>query len=218
MVWSKPITQVAKDFALSDVAIHKICKKHDVPKPPQGWWAKKAHGKEVSQTPLSELGAGISDTITIVEGSLLHESDVLKQAREQARIAASASAEQIQMQRHEIVAKTIAVLSKTKPGPTGLITVRKIGCIDVEVAPASLDRLGDILDRIVAAASVQGFELVSSEEGARLVGHDESLKFQIVEPTKRVKHELTPKELAEEEREKKRRERDGWHSSYYFRS
>lgn len=218
LVWSKPIIQIAKDFALSDVAIHKICKKHDVPKPPQGWWAKKAHGKKVIQTPLPKLGTGISDSITIVEGSLLHESDTLKQAREQARIAASAVAEQADQPRHKIVEKTLAALGKAKPGPMGLVTPGKSGCIKAEIAPASLDRLGEILDRIVAAVSIQGFELVVSEDGALLVGHDESLKFQIVETTKRIKHELTPKELAEEERERKRRERDGWFSSHLFRS
>ena len=30
LVWSKPITHIAKGFALSDVAIHKICKKHQI--------------------------------------------------------------------------------------------------------------------------------------------------------------------------------------------
>ena len=49
MVWSKPLTHLAKEFALSDVALHKICKKHDIPNPPLGWWAKKAAGKAVKQ-------------------------------------------------------------------------------------------------------------------------------------------------------------------------
>ena len=52
LVWSKPMTHIAKEFALSDVALHKICKKHDIPNPPLGWWAKKAAGKAVKQTPL----------------------------------------------------------------------------------------------------------------------------------------------------------------------
>ncbi len=50
LVWSKPITHIAKDFGLSDVAIHKICKKNGVPNPPLGYWAKKASGKPVTQT------------------------------------------------------------------------------------------------------------------------------------------------------------------------
>lgn len=218
LVWSKPIMHLAKDFALSDVAIHKICKKHNIPKPPQGWWAKKAHGKEVAQTPLPELSNDISDYITIVGRNLFHETDTLKQSREQARIAASSVAEQFDQPRHKIVEKTLATLRKAKPGPTGLLATDKSGCINIKIAPASLDRLGDILHRIVIAASAQGFELVASEAGAHFVGNDESIKFQMVETTKRIKHEPTPKELAEEERERKRRERQDWFSSHMFQS
>jgi hypothetical protein len=34
LVWSKPMTQMANDFAISDVALHKISRKDDVPTPP----------------------------------------------------------------------------------------------------------------------------------------------------------------------------------------
>lgn len=90
LVWSKPITHLAKDFGLSDVAIHKICKKHNIPNPPLGYWAKKAHGKAVTQTPLPRSSKDVADTILIVEGSFLSEPDSLRSAREQARINASA--------------------------------------------------------------------------------------------------------------------------------
>lgn len=37
LVWASPMTKVAKQFGLSDVALHKICRKHNVPTPPQGY-------------------------------------------------------------------------------------------------------------------------------------------------------------------------------------
>ena len=46
LVWSKPMTHLAKEFAISDVALHKICRKRGIPNPPLGWWAKKAAGKK----------------------------------------------------------------------------------------------------------------------------------------------------------------------------
>jgi hypothetical protein len=36
LVWSKQLTQLSKDFFLSDVVLHKICKKHGIPNPPLG--------------------------------------------------------------------------------------------------------------------------------------------------------------------------------------
>jgi hypothetical protein len=70
LVWSKPMTHLAKEFAISDVALHKICRKHGIPNPPLGWWAKKAAGKKVKQTPLPPAKAGTADRITIAGADL----------------------------------------------------------------------------------------------------------------------------------------------------
>jgi hypothetical protein len=88
LVWSKPMTHLAKEFAISDVAVHKICKKHGIPNPPLGWWAKKAAGKKVKQIPLPEAKAGTADRITIADGDLSRESSALASVREHARIRA----------------------------------------------------------------------------------------------------------------------------------
>lgn len=45
LVWSKPATTLAAEFGVSDVAIHKRCKKLHVPTPPRGYWAKLEFGK-----------------------------------------------------------------------------------------------------------------------------------------------------------------------------
>ena len=50
-VWSEPTQQVAKRYGVSDVAIAKACALLDVPKPPRGYWAKKAAGQKVSNRP-----------------------------------------------------------------------------------------------------------------------------------------------------------------------
>lgn len=46
LVWSKPITKTCGDLGVSDVAVHKICAKHDIPKPPRGHWVKIEHDIE----------------------------------------------------------------------------------------------------------------------------------------------------------------------------
>ena len=68
------MTHLAREFAISDVALHKICRKHEIPNPPLGWWAKKAAGKRVKQIPLPEAKAGTADRITIANADLSHES------------------------------------------------------------------------------------------------------------------------------------------------
>ena len=51
-VWKAPVTEVAKKYLVSDVAIHKVCKSLDIPTPPLGYWAKLRAGKSVTKTPL----------------------------------------------------------------------------------------------------------------------------------------------------------------------
>ena len=40
-VWEQSMVQLAKTYGLSDVGLRKICKRLNVPTPPQGYWARK---------------------------------------------------------------------------------------------------------------------------------------------------------------------------------
>ena len=51
-VWSTPVHTLARELGLSDRGLGKLCTRHDIPVPPRGWWAEKAHGKRVKQAPL----------------------------------------------------------------------------------------------------------------------------------------------------------------------
>lgn len=53
-VWERPVTEVAKRYKVSDVAIHKVCKSLEIPTPPAGYWAKLRAGKPVTKIPLPE--------------------------------------------------------------------------------------------------------------------------------------------------------------------
>src|ERR1039458_1525227 len=64
-VWSRPVTHVAKDYGVSDVAIAKVCRKLNVPLPGRGYWAKKQYGYAVSRKPLPKLKEAIVVTRNI---------------------------------------------------------------------------------------------------------------------------------------------------------
>ena len=50
-VWERPVSIVAKEFGISDVALAKTCKKLFIPLPGRGYWARKAAGKSVGPKP-----------------------------------------------------------------------------------------------------------------------------------------------------------------------
>lgn len=52
LVWSEPRRLLAPKYGVSDVGLGKTCRRHDIPKPPRGYWAKKAAGQKVEETPL----------------------------------------------------------------------------------------------------------------------------------------------------------------------
>lgn len=44
LVWTEPITTLAKRFGISDRGLTKVCQRSDIPAPPRGYWAKIAAG------------------------------------------------------------------------------------------------------------------------------------------------------------------------------
>jgi hypothetical protein len=62
-VWETPVTQLAKTYGISDVGLAKICKKYRIPRPPRGYWAKKAAGQQMTKVPLPKRS--LKDTILI---------------------------------------------------------------------------------------------------------------------------------------------------------
>lgn len=51
-VWSTPMTQLAAELGISDVGLAKACRRHAVPAPPRGYWAKLRAGQKPAQIPL----------------------------------------------------------------------------------------------------------------------------------------------------------------------
>lgn len=51
-VWQTPSLHLCKEFGLSDVGLAKLCKRHKIPKPYLGYWARKAAGGKPKVTPL----------------------------------------------------------------------------------------------------------------------------------------------------------------------
>ncbi len=124
LVWSKPMTHLAKEFALSDVALHKVARKHDIPNPPPGWWGKEVGSQEGQTDSLPKGRPGSADGIVIAGGELRCEDHEIVSIREQARIKAS-SAPAAPQQPHPVVDRTIAKLRKAKPGLTNLRVSRR---------------------------------------------------------------------------------------------
>lgn len=79
-VWESPVTEVAKRYKVSDVAIHKVCKALDIPTPPLGYWAKLRAGKPVTVVPLPKSDK--ANQKTGVQTGLTYQPQVAKETLE----------------------------------------------------------------------------------------------------------------------------------------
>lgn len=215
LVWSKPMTQLAKEFALSDVALHKICRKHGIPTPPVGWWAKQAAGKAVERTPLPD--AHQEDVEIVIAGADLTATDTaLAGAREKARVLASSGTVSSPAAMHPAIGRTLAALRKARPSAQGLVATEGTDRIRCTISPASIDRLADFLPALLSAAAVQGFDLEPAEGGVRFRSTAETVTVSISEALDRTPHVKTDAEKAREAAWTRKREESRRRNSWSF--
>jgi hypothetical protein len=65
LVWSKPGTLACTQLGISDVALTKICRRLNVPKPPPGHWAKLQYGHQSVKPGLPPLSGEDCAQVTI---------------------------------------------------------------------------------------------------------------------------------------------------------
>lgn len=54
-VWTVPGTILAAQYGVSDVGLAKICRRHGIPRPPRGYWARRQAGQSVKPKPLPKI-------------------------------------------------------------------------------------------------------------------------------------------------------------------
>jgi hypothetical protein len=68
-VWTETVDHVSKELGISNVGLGKLCRRHDIPVPPRGYWAKKPAGTRCDKTlpscsPRSTLDAQHGEVLT----------------------------------------------------------------------------------------------------------------------------------------------------------
>lgn len=63
LVWSEPVETIARRYKLSGNGLAKICKKHRIPLPPRGYWAKVQHGPKLRRVSLRPARTPDDETV-----------------------------------------------------------------------------------------------------------------------------------------------------------
>lgn len=217
LVWSRPMTKVAEDLRISDVALKKICDKHRVPTPPRGYWAKRNAGKPTKQIQFHSTADPQHEHIVIHgwrTGLPPEVSEVLNQERDRRRVkpnmvlpvapAPTESAHEV----HPAIAATAKVLRKAKPDKDGVVGANGAGHCGIEVGSGNVERVIAILDAIARALDGRGLKLEPVGNRMRVTLPPDSLSFSLAERIEKRAHVPSLEELSKEELLRKKQERD----------
>ena len=192
-IWSKPTTVVAKSFGISDVAVAKICKKLDIPKPKLGYWAKKQHGKRVRQIPLPPLKPGIPETYNIHPTVSEELPEQIQHFLAQQREFENDENNQIKVRdtlrnAHPLVSQTLHKLKSAYTGEYNRLSLGR-NRLDVWVGKGEARRALRIMDALIKALEKRGYSVtLEGEYGTTTCAfiQDKHISFGILEAVKRT--------------------------------
>lgn len=201
LVWETPISRLAKSFGLSNVGLRKICKRHNIPTPPLGYWAKLAHGKKVRRPALVAEDGDRSVSIRIVGRCRAHITPEIE-ANQAAAIAASQRHPSITVagdrppRFHPIAAATARALRTAKRDQEGFKKAHANDGVCLAVSGGSVDRALRIIDAFARAAEVRGHGFEDHAGGIRVVIHEVPFEWSIHEIKDKKEHEPTASEVS----------------------
>lgn len=65
LVWSRPMTEIARQFGVRDQHVAKACDGAEIARPAAGYWQKVGYGKPVSRLALTNDRFAAGDIIAI---------------------------------------------------------------------------------------------------------------------------------------------------------
>ncbi|MBP7674978.1 MAG: hypothetical protein KBB14_01555 [Thermoanaerobaculia bacterium] len=189
-VWNTPMSSLAQEFAISDVGLAKICRRHGVPRPGRGYWARHAAGQTLKRPKLPAPPAGSAETIRFLIPEPLPESvqnpasppEVLewieREQRPENRIEVPARVGRY----HPLLQKTRESLEHRYGDFRGARVSRREG-LDVSVGPLSVHRACLILQALVVAIEKRGFRIAvrsdwSHQTTVQLLGEEVGLNLK----------------------------------------
>ncbi|SEG52410.1 hypothetical protein, partial [Flavobacterium urumqiense] len=195
LVWSKPMTELAKEYNISDNGLRKICKKLDIPLPQLGHWQKLQYGKKVKTIPLPKDFKG-EETITLNERKEEkdNENNVISEYHKLLKqITADTSLSFDVPDRLSNPDKLISeakenftTVAKEKYGIYRGITTTSNGILSISVAPKNCSRALRIMDKMIKLLKQRGHNVIVKENTTYAVVKGEQIKIRLKEKIKRV--------------------------------
>lgn len=184
MVWSEPISKVGPKLGVSDVAIAKICRKLDIPRPPRGYWARLQHGYPVEKPSLPNPKKGTPNSYSLQP---VRQSEKLPVVPN--RPAPEVTVKARVTRYNPIVSELRSELKDGWQDQYGRIRSYH----GVSVSKASVSRVSRILDALIRALEEGSIPTRIGEHGLECLIEGEAIRLELHEPSSRQ----TPKKQSD---------------------
>lgn len=192
--------ELAKQYAISDVALAKWCKKLRIPVPGRGHWAKKAAGKGVRQPPLPQLPSNdptVDRSIRFAVATEPRTTPALPEPLELRSAFEKDPANKIVVadalrSPHPLVRTTLAALAAAAKARDQYAHNRQTRYLDLDVTGAQFHRASRVMDALVKAFERRGWVVTlgaGDDRHSYVTIFDQRIPFGIRETLKKVENE-----------------------------
>lgn len=188
LVWSVPITRLSKKYGLSDVGFAKICKKHNIPRPPRGYWARVESGQKLKKTPLPPGNKDLIIELPQKRNTEIKEK-IQSEAQKTKKFTAPIMIPESLRGANPIVKQTNDILKSIEPDHLGILNPPKNDCLDISVSKKSLRRSLIIMDGLIKTLEGNGYDFFLSDECTQVRLLDVTLKIKMSEEITTVQKE-----------------------------
>jgi hypothetical protein len=195
-VWRRPLSELAKEYGVSDVALGKVCRKLQIPLPGSGYWTKAQFGKIVTKPALpevSDLPVLLRQPIRPKSSLLIADAPELEPAHriETSPIPPATKA----MLNHPLIENARRKFSGAQTTDRGVLWPgHEADCLDIRVSKACMPRALLIVATVIHVLENEGFALRVEKrrsESTSVTIHGEEIRFGVVERSRQIKHANT---------------------------
>ncbi len=180
LVWQTPMRKLAPTYGLSDVGLAKICRKHRIPRPGLGHWAKIASGKPSPRPTLPKMDESRLATIRLMlqdsPKAWLREPveiPVIEVNHERSRL-------------HPLAQTAKQTLKGLEPDHKGLINSPKEICLNISVTRSSQRRGLKLLSALMTYWELNGGSVTTGKRGTVFRMNEDEVSLSLTERIKRI--------------------------------
>ncbi|MBK7583801.1 MAG: hypothetical protein IPI67_26855 [Myxococcales bacterium] len=163
LVWSKPMSKLAPEFGMSDVALAKRCKRLGIPYPGVGYWARLAAGQKLKRPKLPPPPKSLKPW----ELEITFRKPPVQRHEEPEPPAPEVVVRDALRSPHAVVDRLRAELREAGPDHNGLLRVSQTRVTDtaLKIGPDSISRTLRALDALFKVLAEREHEVLLVETG-----------------------------------------------------